>query len=87
MPVEVRNGHVQFRLRLVDGDAEVKSLMVTAAIPPEGAVVSHDAQDWQVSKPAWVLEGKKLFQVVTMSLKKPVKRPTRRSGPITAQYL
>ncbi len=86
MGTEVRNGRT-FRLRLMDGETEVKSLMVEAEMPPQGATVTHDGKEWHVAAPVWVLEKEKLFQVVKLTLKGLGKASAKRTGPIRAKAL
>jgi hypothetical protein len=77
---------MKFRVRLVEGETELQSISVTGEIPPPGTLVMHGERQWFASAPAWVLEGKELFPVISLTLHSPKKVPKRR-GPTRSQFL
>lgn len=77
---------MKFRVRLVEGESELQTLMVTGEVPPPGTLVAHGDRQWFASAAAWVLEGKQIFPVVTLTLHV-AKKPPKRRGPTRVQYL
>ena len=77
---------MKFRVRLVDGETELQTIAVTGELPPPGTLVTHGERQWFASGPAWVLEGKELFPVISLTLHSP-KKPTKRRGPTRSQFL
>jgi hypothetical protein len=76
---------MKFRLRLVDGETEIKSIMASGQVPPAGVSVMYEGQQWFASAPAWVLEGKQVLQIVTLS-QRPTKKLPKRREPTHAPH-
>lgn len=77
---------MKFRVRLVEGETELQTISVTGEMPPAGTLVAHGDRQWFASAPAWVLEGKELFPVISLTLHTEKKVPKRR-GPTRSQFL